>query len=108
MFNKKIKTPFLIILLLLSGIVHAQSGLWKNASFGVQGHYGSFITSLTRSVYVKDSYTSLMELSYIRQTDGSKSWHKANGLPQWGLGLFFWKQWQPAAHGTDRWTVQLC
>lgn len=62
---------------------------FSNTSIGFQGHYGSFITSLTRSIYIKDSYSCSGELSYIRQTNGSKPWQMANGLPRWGLAAFF-------------------
>lgn len=67
----------------------AQPNFLSNASFGLQGHYGSFLTSSSRSIYIKDSYSYFGELDLIKQTDGSKDWHHANGMPQWGFGILY-------------------
>ncbi len=68
--------------------VHAQpfSG---GTSIGVQGHYGSFLTRSPKAEYLRDSYTYFGEVYFQQQTDGSRPWHQANHLPQWGAGIFF-------------------
>jgi hypothetical protein len=77
------------LFLLCPLVLFAQKTGLRNTSIGLQAHYGSFITSLPRASYIKDSYTYFGELDFIRQTDGSKNWHVANGLPKWGIGIFF-------------------
>jgi hypothetical protein len=67
---------------------HAQSS-FKNASFAIQGYYGSFLTHLPKAQYLRDSYSYFGELSISRQTDGQQDWQLANGLPQVGVALFY-------------------
>ena len=56
---------------------------------GLRFHHGSYITSQARALHIKDSYTNLLEAYYGRQTDGSKEWHLANGLPRTGFAVLF-------------------
>ena len=63
------------------------------------------------------TYPFSLRKRFLHQFDGTElyppdRWKQELAQGQWtspmGPGSFFWKQWQPAAHGTDRWTVQLC
>ncbi|HUP11534.1 MAG TPA: hypothetical protein VM187_04965, partial [Niastella sp.] len=67
---------------------HAQ-GLFKKPSYGIQAFYGSFLTTVTKARYLRDSYAYFGEVWVQQQTDGRKDWQLANGLPQVGLALFF-------------------
>lgn len=59
----------------------------RNLSVGGHYAYGSFLTSEPKAAYLRDSYSSFGELYFQVQTDGSKAWQVANGLPQWGVGI---------------------
>jgi hypothetical protein len=60
---------------------------FRNLSVGGHFSYGSFITADPKAAFVRDSYSYFGELYLQHQTDGSKPWHHANGLPQWGVGV---------------------
>lgn len=67
---------------------HAQNRL-ENASVAVRYFHGAFLTHVPKAQYLRDSYSYFGELSVQQQTDGSKSWHHANRLPQVGFALFY-------------------
>ena len=67
----------------------AQKTFSGKGSVGYQTHYGTFLTHSPKAAYLRDSYSSYHELYYQQQTDGSKPWHVANKLPQWGVALFW-------------------
>src|SRR5687768_3812952 len=80
----------LVILFMLYGTVTgAQNHYSGNASIGATVYHGSFLTNLPKADYVRDSWSSFAELSWERQTDGTKAWHQANRLPQVGAALFY-------------------
>ena len=79
-------------LLLFSALATAQSvskSPFRNLSVGGHAAYGSFLINQPKAAYLRDSYASFGELYVQRQTDGSKAWHGANGLPQWGFGVVY-------------------
>lgn len=78
----------LLLVLLIPFWSIAQNGK-ANTSIGVQFHYGSFLTVKPKATYLKDSYSSFGEISYIKQTDGSEAWQVANHLPQVGFSLAY-------------------
>jgi hypothetical protein len=84
---------FCLLFFLLSiytiSFAQKKSVFFRNSSIAVQTHYGSFLTPSPKAIYVKDSYTSFTEIDFIKQTDGSKDWHAANGFPQWGIAAFY-------------------
>lgn len=71
--------PHILLFLLLYGSAAAQS-FFKSASFGVGGHYGSFLTTAPKAQYVKDSYTYFGEAYFQKNT--------AENQP-WGAGIFY-------------------
>jgi hypothetical protein len=71
----------------LAGAQTAPKNLFQNVSVGGHYSYGSYLISEPKAAYLKDSYSSFGELYVQVQTDGSKGWQVANGLPQWGIGL---------------------
>lgn len=83
----KILNISLILLVLLSlskrGL-RAQELSGNNYSFGVQWHYGSFLTNEPKAQYIRDSYTYFGELS-IRKQDRLLALYPQN----WGVSLFF-------------------
>jgi hypothetical protein len=84
------KTLLLSAFVLFSTLPQAQElsqRQYRNLSVGGQFSYGSFITAEPKAAYVRDSYSYFGELYLQKQTDGSKAWHHASGLPQWGVGL---------------------
>lgn len=76
---------FLFISLLLLNVVQGCA----QSSLGFQTHYGTYLTKSPKADYLKDSYSFFNEIYYQRQTDGSKAWHNANNLPQWGVFFFY-------------------
>ena len=86
------KTSFLSILTLLNFFAGAQAQPRKSfQNVSLSGHYlyGSFLINQPKAAYLRDSYSYFGELSLEVQTDGSKPWHVANHLPQWGVGLHY-------------------
>lgn len=77
------------LLLCMCGAAYVQPARQHNHSFGLQAAYGTFLTHLPKAAYLRDSWSWLGEAYWQRQTDGSKAWHRANGLPQWGVAVFF-------------------
>jgi hypothetical protein len=79
---------FYCLAIVFSSKVHAQSPL-NGTSVGLQWHKGSFLINSPKAQYLRDSYSYFGELYFQQQTNGSRAWHRANNLPQWGAGLFF-------------------
>lgn len=77
-----------LFLLLTFSKPHAQDR-FKNASVTARCFYGSFLTHLPKAQYLRDSYSCFGELAVQRQTDGRKSWQRANRLPQVGAAAFY-------------------
>ena len=67
----------------------AKSTFFKNVSLGLKGYYGSFITPKAKVEYIRDSYSSLGEISLQYQGDGSKDWHLTHNYPRWGIGYLY-------------------
>jgi len=63
--------------------------IFKNTSIGFQGYYGSFLTTKPKSVYIRDSYASFMELYFQKQTPGKSGWEISHNCPQWGIAFLF-------------------
>jgi len=87
----KSRFTFLLFLLLLhfGHQLGAQQHFFTNGALGLQTHYGTFLTHSPKAAYLRDSYSSYHELYYQHQTTGSQPWHLANGLPQWGVAVFW-------------------
>lgn len=86
------KTALLCSLILLNLVVSAQAQSRKSfQNVSLSGHYlyGSFLTDQPKAAYLRDSYSYFGELSLEFQTDGTKPWHVASHLPQWGVGLHY-------------------
>ena len=66
--------------------VQAQQGFLSRSSFGGQFHYGSFITSEPKAVYVRDSYSYFGELYFQQQAPKAARLNRP--IPHWGAGLF--------------------
>ena len=64
-----------------------KSSLFRNASIGMQGYYGSFLVTKSKAEYVRDSYASFAEIYIQQQTDGSRDWQRSHRLPQWGISF---------------------
>jgi len=64
-----------------------QEGIFKNASIGIQGYYGSFLTTKPKSVYIRDSYASFAEIYFQKQTRGRSDWEITHNCPQWGVAF---------------------
>jgi hypothetical protein len=76
---------FLIVFLHLFAVSGAQKGISNGASFGLQGHFGSFLGSEPKAQYLRDSYSGLGEV-YYQQPVGPAGGSRRQ--PLWGLGLF--------------------
>lgn len=84
------KTFLLSLALCLFSAAGAQTRVKRplqNLSVGGHFAYGSFLTSEPKAAYLRDSYSSFGELYFQVQTDGRRPWQRANGLPQWGVGV---------------------
>jgi hypothetical protein len=66
-----------------------KSSFFSKASIGVQGHYGSFLTTRAKAEYIQDSYASFGEIFFQKQTDKNQRWQRSHKLPQWGLSLAY-------------------
>lgn len=64
----------------------AQQSFVKSTSFGLQYHYGSFITMAPKAQYLRDSYTGFGEL-YFERTN--YNWSTVKQPVRWGVSLFF-------------------
>src|SRR5215204_5261722 len=64
----------------------AKQSFFKSSSFGVQAHYGSFITILPKAQYLRDSYTYFGEIYF--QRNYKKVWALDSQFVQWGGGIF--------------------
>jgi hypothetical protein len=86
---KGLKRPlfFTLVVLVLTSSIQAQQGFFNRSSFGSQFHYGSFLTSAPKAVYVRDSYSYFGELYF--QQPAPKATKPNHQLTQWGAGLFF-------------------
>src|SRR5437870_2733042 len=84
-------TLLLFFFLFISRCAYSQETprILKNASLGIQGYYGSFLTTKAKSVYVRDSYASFIELCYQKQTTGTSDWEITHNCPQWGIAFLF-------------------
>src|SRR5215204_6371217 len=65
----------------------AKQSFFKSSSFGVQAHYGSFITILPKAEYLRDSYSYFGEINF--QRNYKKLWALDSQFVQWGGGIFF-------------------
>jgi hypothetical protein len=81
----------LYLLLFTTGYAYSQEqhGIFKNASLGIQGYYGSFLTTKPKSVYIRDSYASFSEVYFQKQTTGRSDWEITHNCPQWGVAFLF-------------------
>ncbi len=62
---------------------------FKNISVSVQHYYGSYLTTAPKAAYVRDAYAAFTEINIIKQTNGTKPWHKRNNFPQTGAGIVY-------------------
>lgn len=62
------------------------TNFFANSSFGVNGYYGSFLTTQPKSEYIRDSYSYFGEIFFEKQTNGSSAWQLSHKLPSWGVG----------------------
>ena len=83
------KSRCIYLLLLIVSFCFLQNGAAQNGAFGFQTHYGSFLTQSAKAAFLRDSYSSIQEMYYQQQTDGSQPWHAANSMPQWGVAVFW-------------------
>jgi hypothetical protein len=83
-FRNKISCSCFFIACVFS--TKAQS-FFQSSSFGVQAHYGSFITILPKAEYLRDSYTYFGEINFQRSY--RKEWPDDSQLVEWGGGIFF-------------------
>ena len=92
-FSSKVQTSiclFFTCCLFLS--VRAQDSipvLKQPLSVELKSHYGFFLTSKPKAVYLRDSYSSFGEISISRQTCGSAYWQQANNYPRIGIAAFY-------------------
>ncbi len=87
-----IRVSVIVLLLLIFSPVFSQSKkntLFSNTSVGIQGHYGSFLINKAKAEYIRDSYTSLAEIYFQKQTAGSRHWERSHKLPQWGFSYIY-------------------
>jgi hypothetical protein len=87
--RKTVLLTALTLLYCLAGAQSASKPQKPNLSIGGHYLYGSFLTNQPKAAYLRDSYSYFGELNLEVQTDGSKPWQVANGLPQWGVGLHY-------------------
>jgi hypothetical protein len=80
--------PFFLLPYLVSG-QSIKRLLPVNSSFQLQGHYGFFITDAPKAMYLRDSYSSFMEVGIAFQADGSKSWHSEANFPSSGISFLY-------------------
>jgi hypothetical protein len=59
----------------------------SNWSVGINHSLGSFIANQPKAEYIRDSYTSLTEISVERKTNGTADWHLSHKYPAMGLAL---------------------
>jgi hypothetical protein len=72
--------------LMISHSCLAQQGFSNRSSFGGQFHYGSFITSEPKAVYVRDSYSYFSELFFQQVAPNASRYNRPP--TQWGAGVF--------------------
>ena len=82
-------TVFLIAVYLIFTEVHAQqtANFFDDFSIGIQSHYGSLLATVPKAAYVRDSYTSFIEVYVAKQSKGKLS--VANNYPQTGLAFLY-------------------
>jgi hypothetical protein len=78
----------LILLTLLPAQLFAQASLSNGVAFGAN-YMGGKIFLHTPKIHVSQpAYSSGLELSYRKQTTGTKDWHQRFGFPEVGLNVF--------------------
>ncbi|GAC1425288.1 MAG: acyloxyacyl hydrolase [Flavisolibacter sp.] len=76
-----------LTLALYEGYAQPTKNIFINTTLSLKGHYGSFLTSSPKALYLKDSYSHFFELGFSRPLV-----KLLNGSPEesayWGLSLF--------------------
>lgn len=63
----------------------AQNGEWM---VGVSGHYGFIMPHRPSMQHLINGHVKGAEISFFRQSDGSRSWETLHGLPQVGIKFY--------------------
>jgi hypothetical protein len=53
-------------------------------------HHGFIIPHRSTVEYLVEDHVNGIEIDFIRQSDGTKEWHHAFGMPETGLSLSLW------------------
>ena len=78
------KIPFIIILIIIPWALLQSQGL---SSFEMNYHFGKMIKHTERITFNPPAATHALDAKLIFQTNGSKVWHHAHGLPEYGINL---------------------
>jgi hypothetical protein len=76
---------FAILTVFLFSLAEAQSDSWIE----FRGSHGFFIPHRTTLPQLQQGHAKSFELSYIKQTDGSETWHQDYKGPQTGIGFWY-------------------
>lgn len=56
-------------------------------SISLNGYKGSFLTTVPKAEYVRDSYASFAEVAVMFQSAGTRDWQVRHHYPSWGIAL---------------------
>jgi hypothetical protein len=77
-----------IFFVIISSLVNAQD-LFQNSAININGHYGYLWAHREKIENLVTGHTSGFQISFQRQTDGSKWWQVVHGYPQTGFSYIY-------------------
>ena len=61
----------------------------QGLTLGIDYHYGAFLHHSKKQTFEVSNPTKAVSIELLRQTNGSKYWHKAHHFPRFGVGFMY-------------------